>query len=135
LLEQAACSLGTMPTHPAAAHNTLPLLPAQATHLDSKLTLPRLGLAQLNVLQNEAVNAASLLESVLVDAPQWIDALEVRCWHRLSGTVWCAAIDIGEGRGETCQWQWPLPQRRCCLPAPIAAFYWSLPRARAGVAL
>ncbi|PRW61484.1 RNA polymerase-associated CTR9-like protein [Chlorella sorokiniana] len=49
----------------------------QATHLDSKLTLPRLGLAQLNVLQNEAVNAASLLESVLLDAPQWIDALEM----------------------------------------------------------
>lgn len=55
--------------------------PVQATHLDGKLTLPRLGLAQLNVLQNEAVNAASLLESVLVDAPQWIDALEVR-WQR-----------------------------------------------------
>ena len=50
----------------------------QATHVDGKLPLPRLGLAQMNVLQDQAVNAASLLESVLVDAPQWIDALEVR---------------------------------------------------------
>lgn len=57
----------------------LPLLqPLQAAQLDGKLCLPKLGLAQLSVLQGQPQNAASLLESVLVDAPQWIDALEVR---------------------------------------------------------
>lgn len=52
----------------------------QANQVDPKLPLPRLGLAQLSVLnpQQGAGNAASLLESVLVDAPHWIDALEVR---------------------------------------------------------
>lgn len=74
-----ACSPSIFTHGLSAVRTTSPIHPAQATHLDAKLALPRLGLAQLNVLQNEAVNAASLLESVLVDAPQWIDALEVRC--------------------------------------------------------
>lgn len=54
-----------------------PLRPPQAHQLDKGAALPRLGLAQMCVLMGQAVNAASLLESVLVDAPQWIDALEV----------------------------------------------------------
>ena len=69
-----------LPLAPAAAH--LPcclLLPAclQAAQLDPKAPLPKLGLAQISVLAGEPTNAASILESVLLEAPQWIDALEV----------------------------------------------------------
>ncbi len=56
--------------------------------LDSKLPLPKLGLAQISVLQGEPINAVSILENVLADVPQWIDALQVSCnmggvhvWH------------------------------------------------------
>lgn len=81
-----ACSPSVLTTWPVSCAHNLVHPHTQATHLDAKLALPRLGLAQLNVLQNEAVNAASLLESVLVDAPQWIDALEVRCGCSLNIT-------------------------------------------------
>ena len=69
-------ALSTPPTArpaPAPASCRIP----QAAQLDGKGPLPRLGLAQLSVLQGQPQNAASLLESVLADAPQWIDALEV----------------------------------------------------------
>ncbi|EFN52318.1 hypothetical protein CHLNCDRAFT_139104 [Chlorella variabilis] len=49
----------------------------KAFQLDPKLPLPKLGLAQMRVMNNEPQEAASILESVLIDAPQWIDALEV----------------------------------------------------------
>jgi len=49
----------------------------QAAQLDPKLALPKLGLAQMNVLMGQPGNAVSILESVLLDVPQWIDALEV----------------------------------------------------------
>lgn len=49
----------------------------QANQLDSKLPLPKLGLAQVEVLRGQPINAVSILESVLLDVPQWIDALQV----------------------------------------------------------
>lgn len=59
------------------------LLPSHALHLlqaaqlDPKLPLPKLGLAQMSVFVGEPINAVSMLESLLMDAPQWIDALQV----------------------------------------------------------
>lgn len=50
----------------------------QAAQLDPKLALPKLGMAQMFVLQGQPMNAASLLETVLLDVPHWIDALQVR---------------------------------------------------------
>ncbi|KAK9810525.1 hypothetical protein WJX72_012163 [[Myrmecia] bisecta] len=49
----------------------------QASQLDPKLPLPMLGLAQLNLLQGEHVNAVSLLEKSLAEVPSWDDALTV----------------------------------------------------------
>ncbi|KAL4854380.1 RNA polymerase-associated protein CTR9 [Chlorella vulgaris] len=49
----------------------------QAAQLDPKLPLPKLGLAQMSVFVGEPINAVSMLESLLMDAPQWIDALQV----------------------------------------------------------
>lgn len=62
---------------PCVIHHCPSHFAPQASHLDPKLLLPRLGLAQANVLMGEHTNAASLLESALVEAPYWGDALEV----------------------------------------------------------
>lgn len=62
------------------------LLLHQANQLDSKLPLPKLGLAQVEVLRGQPINAVSILESVLLDVPQWIDALQAStCAHACRG--------------------------------------------------
>ena len=70
----------------------------QASQLDPKLPLPRLGLAQMSVLGGEAINAVSILESVLLDAPHWIDALEVRAQGGVLGVVGCVCLPKGGPR-------------------------------------
>ncbi|PSC73221.1 RNA polymerase-associated CTR9-like protein [Micractinium conductrix] len=49
----------------------------QAHQLDKTLPLPQLGIAQMHVLQDNPQNAVSILESVLLEVPHWIDALQV----------------------------------------------------------
>ncbi|KAK9844132.1 hypothetical protein WJX81_005444 [Elliptochloris bilobata] len=49
----------------------------QASKLDARLPLPLLGMAQMNLLQKEFTNAASLLETALQRVPGWVDALKV----------------------------------------------------------
>lgn len=49
----------------------------QASKLDARLPLPLLGMAQMNLLQKEFTNAASLLETALQRVPGWEDALKV----------------------------------------------------------
>ncbi len=61
------------------------LLLQQANQLDSKLPLPKLGLAQVEVLRGQPINAVSILESVLLDVPQWIDALQASRCATLAG--------------------------------------------------
>jgi hypothetical protein len=84
------------PTHPPTNITlSLPLLPlpllplrplchthAQAVALNDHLPLPRYGIAQLTMMiQDSLANmvgaAVNTLESVLVDAPTWIDALSM----------------------------------------------------------
>lgn len=48
----------------------------QANQLDAKLPLPKLGLAQMEVLRGQLINAVSILEGLLQDVPHWIDALQ-----------------------------------------------------------
>lgn len=50
----------------------------QALVLNPKAALPLLGLAQINLLQNENTNAITLLEKALQYAPGWSDALMAR---------------------------------------------------------
>ena len=55
--------------------------PPQAHQLDKTLPLPQLGIAQMHVLQDNPQNAVSILESVLLEVPHWIDALQVGATH------------------------------------------------------
>ena len=80
LLQSLTCEAGQQ----ARAHHAVGRLVdayrcyQQASKLDARLPLPLLGMAQMNLLQKEFTNAASLLETALQRVPGWVDALKAR---------------------------------------------------------